>query len=833
MPGEHRPHLKLQSLPEEQIFSSTSRGGPTSTIPQRDRIAHSTYLHAQYTNALQEITHEESRFNLTRNGMYLEFKSDPGTDLVIKSLENSKSNIRLLNVREIPTQVLNEETGINEEKMTTFATVYVPKAKSDFFLDRIEKYARENYRNSNQPKHKDLINSIGNIRKALLIDSFWSDSKDLIPTDEYKWCEVWLNVNSEESVAIFENLLQQQEISSIHHTIYFPERAVKIIYVNREKLELLSLRSDQIAEYRLAKENAIFWTEMTNAEQAEWVEDLRTRIQPNGTSNISICILDHGVNYGHSLLSPILNYNDCQSIQPSWGVHDHNGHGTMMAGIAAYGDLEDCLASPNNIQVNHLLESIKILPPNDQNPPELWGYITKQGINRAEITAPNRKRITCMAITSNDSRDRGRPSSWSAAIDALTSGAEDESKRLMIVSAGNAENFDRHGNYPDGLYTDSIHDPAQAWNAITVGAYTQLTNIIDPDLANYIPIAPSDGLSPFTTTSITWEDKWPIKPEIVMEGGNLAEDPTLITECPDLAKLTTNYDPNESRFTYFNMTSLATAKAAWFAAQIQIAYPNYWPETIRALMIHSARWTDRLIEQCNVDLDNKLDIKNLMRICGYGVPSLDKALHSASNSLTLIVEAELQPFYKLGSDYKTKDMHLFDLPWPREALLSLPSETEVEMRITLSYFIEPGPGEIGWKDKYRYASHMLRFDINSPGETKDEFTLRINRAARDEDSGHPGTDSAANHWVIGSRIRNKGSIHSDIWKGSTAELAASNIIAVYPGIGWWRERRNLNKWNKHTRYALIVSITTPDTEVDIYTPVAVQINSQIPIAIEI
>jgi hypothetical protein len=55
------------------------------------------------------------------------------------------------------------------------------------------------------------------------------------------------------------------------------------------------------------------------------------------------------------------------------------------------------------------------------------------------------------------------------------------------------------------------------------------------------------------------------------------------------------------------------------------------------------------------------------------------------------------------------------------------------MRITLSYFIEPGPGEIGWKNKCRYPSHGLRFHLNSPGESKDEFVDRINKTTREDE----------------------------------------------------------------------------------------------------
>jgi hypothetical protein len=146
----------------------------------------------------------------------------------------------------------------------------------------------------------------------------------------------------------------------------------------------------------------------------------------------------------------------------------------------------------------------------------------------------------------------------------------------------------------------------------------------------------------------------------------------------------------------------------------------------------------------------------------------------------------------------------------------------VEMRITLSYFVEPGPGDVGWTDRYRYASHALRFDINGVDETEAEFVARVNVQARDEGE-HPGTSGAGDHWVLGPNLRNVGSIHSDIWQGSAADLSSSHLLAVYPAAGWWRERSHLGRWASRARYSLLVSINTPEQNIDVYTPVAVKI----------
>lgn len=811
-------HIKLSGPNEIFDFTSTSAGGTQPKIPSRNREQHGNRIFRQLERAWDESENEYLVAYPERTGIYLEFISSPGFELMIKSLEDLRQGIRLCNVR---TEKNDENTEI------TFATVFIPNNKRDFFFKKVEKYISEE-RNTN------LINSIEELRTALLIESFWTDDKNLIPDRNPEWCEVWLRYDSdvEEVISSFETLLSNQQINSKSGYIKFPERIVKLVKTNKEQLQNLSKFCDNIAEYRKAKDTAEFFLKLEPLEQREWVDELLNRLSVDEESQVTICLLDTGVNNGHPLLSPVLNASDCLTVNPRWGVHDHDGHGTLMAGMAAYNNLQELFESTNNITLYHKLESVKILPPRGKNAQELWGDITSQAISIAEINSPEKNRIICSAVTASDTRDRGRPTSWSGAIDNITSGAIDNEKRLIILASGNITDFNQITNYPENQLSDSVHDPGQSWNALTVGAFTQLVNLTDPTLDGFTPLAQENQLSPFSTTSLTWEKKWPIKPEVVFEGGNIAVDNTgFFTECNDLSLISTHYKPLNRLFEPFSMTSAATAQAAHFAARILAEYPEYWPETIRGLIIHSATWPESLFNQFVNNSYSKKDIGNLLRISGYGVPNIEKALYCAKNSLTLISEAEIQPFIKeRGKRPKTNEMHLYRLPWPVQILQEL-GEIEVIMRITLSYFIEPGPGEIGWKDRYRYPSHGLRFKINSPIETEDEFIRRINVAVRNEERGRPDTSSPSDHWTIGSDKRDKGSIHSDIWRGLASELASSNLIAVHPTIGWWRERPHLGKINNKARYSLIVSIETPEQNIDIYTPVVNQIKQEIPIEI--
>lgn len=820
MPFEHYKHIFLAGPTRTQGFTNPQRGRGAANIPTRTRAEHSNYLRQRFEEAWQNAEQRQAVPHIERHGTYIEFVSDPGFDLILQSLENLKSGIRLLNVQR-PHDPDNDRT---------LATVYVPNNRKSYFLDKIRRYAEENTQKG-LPKNANLINSISDIRLSVL-ESFWQDNVSPLPGDIPEPVEVWLSSENNEVIARFNESLSQMDIPRTDGALKFPERSVEVILANRTNLQNLIEHSDDIAELRGVPTVASFFIELSNKEQIDLVQGLlaRSAVEPN--TDVAVCVLDTGVNNGHLLIHPILDNTDLHAVRAEWGTNDHNGHGTLMAGMAGYGDLHTVLNNGVPIRILHRLESAKILPPPPaQNPKELWGYITAQGLSRAEIQAPQRKRITCLAITSTEDRDRGRPSSWSGMMDALASGYEDDIHRLIIISAGNIDDGEAWKNYPNDNLTNEVHDPGQAWNVLTVGAFTAKVQIIDPTLNNYVAIAPSGGLSPYSTTSTTWLGrKWPIKPDLVIEGGNTARSPNgSVFDPEDLKLLSTYHDPQTAQFAPFCATSAASAQAAWMSAQIQARYPNAWPETIRALMVHTANWTHTLKSQFLPQVPSKGDYARLLRICGYGVPNLDDALYCASNSLTLISQADLQPFDQIGvGRYVTKDMHLYRLPWPSVVLSDL-GETQVSMRVTLSYFVEPGPGEIGWENRYRYASHGLRFEVNGPGESEDDFIRRVNDQAR-EDGEHPGTEGPGERWLIGS-ARNVGSIHSDIWQGRAVDLAASNMIAIYPTVGWWRERHHLNCWNKRCRYSLIVSIHTPEENVDIYTPVIQQIG--IPIEIQI
>ena len=283
------------------------------------------------------------------------------------------------------------------------------------------------------------------------------------------------------------------------------------------------------------------------------------------------------------------------------------------------------------------------------------------------------------------------------------------------------------------------------------------------------------------------------------------------------------------QLTSFGDTSAATALASRLAAQLYHRYPDLRPETIRALIIHSAEWTPQMLENGIVRVD-ELDLADrisLLQQVGYGIPDLNRASNSAENSLTLIAESELKPFKWEDSRVKTDEFHLYVLPWPADVLSEL-GAAEVRLKVTLSYFIEPNPGNKRYGEPRNYTSHGLRFKIIGRSERSSAFMGRVSRAMRDDDYESEGSEKG---WQLGSQCRDKGCVHKDIWEGSAADLATRNIIAVHPVGGWWKTRKKLKRYENTVRYSLVVSIEAPNMEVDIYTPVAQEIETYVPVTI--
>ena len=170
-------------------------------------------------------------------------------------------------------------------------------------------------------------------------------------------------LHKQPDVTVFRERAEAQGMQVAQGELIFPERRVLLAYASVEQMQRSIVTLNSIAELRRAKETAEFYDSMRPEEQREWLDDLlaRTQFSSDGDQVPHVCLLDTGVNRGHPLLAPALAVTDLHTVEPGWGTDDTDGHGTEMAGLALSGNLTELLADSTLVQIDHRLESVKLL----------------------------------------------------------------------------------------------------------------------------------------------------------------------------------------------------------------------------------------------------------------------------------------------------------------------------------------------------------------------------------------------------------------------------------------------------------------------------------------
>ncbi|MGA4332491.1 S8 family peptidase [Ralstonia nicotianae] len=790
------------------------------------------------TNGIADLEAARHELGLPeRRGMSIAVEFSPKGAFDYSSLDWKLDGIELLTV--LP----HQDSDV--------VVLHVPDGKLSAFVRRVTQYIeRDNPKKPNTPKHAALVNAIANIRRAAF-EELWTDSAELPEVEDPHWFQVWLRHTSGIAEDIVQQFRDHAAIVGLQVEpgfVRFPGRLVVAAFGTRGSVEQAIDLLDMVAEIRLVQSSAeYFLSDLAPAEQADWIANLLGRTTFADGDAPHVCILDTGVNNGHPLLEPALAVSDMHSYHPDWGRHDHDGHGSEMAGVALYGDLAAALQSQQPVELPHRLESVKILPPDGATPPKLWGAVTIDAVSRVEVEEAARTRIFAMMTTSVGHLE-GQPSEWSATIDQLAFGrraldiTEIEDKedatwepRLFVLSAGNVP-WTEWTEYPEKNAQSPIQNPGQSWNALTVGAATNLTQIDDRRHPGLAAIAGLGQLSPASTTSVLWSrSPWPFKPDVVAEGGNGSlEHGALVTVGPEsLRVLTTAHDFVEQPLAASGDTSSAAAEVARLCAHLQARYPYYWPETIRGLVVHGAEYTAAM--RATLPPAAKRNEKELLlRTYGYGMVSPVQSEYSTAHRPTLVIQRAFNPYVQAAAGHITLgEMQLHDLPWPVAELERLGGRT-VEMRVTLSYFVEPNPSSRGWQSKFRYQSFALRFAVKSATEDDEQFKRRINKLERVPEDGAEFNDPDSAQWRYGYQLRSLGSLHSDVWTGTAAQLASKSKIAVFPVGGWWKDWKQMQQYDTEAHYSLIVSLkVAEDIDADLYAPITTVIEQEVGIEIDV
>jgi hypothetical protein len=757
----------------------------------------------------------------------------PGAIVEVSTLpphENSRAKVaKVPAALEFPNQNVVVLRSQRNEDRTETALLFVPDDARGFLLGRIAEYGRD----SREERRPDVerFEVIETVQAASPAALFVQDVD--LASPEILWWELW--VQSFQGMADRLTVLARRAELDVHsERLRFPETTVVFVHAAAQALADFAARvPGAITEIRRATGTIEPFLDRPSGGtgQHDWVDELALRVTPPVADAPVVCALDTGVSPGHPLVAPGLR--GAWAYDAAWGTDDHapeGGHGTALVGLILYGDLEPLMNAAQSVELTHGAESMKLLPPHGFPPtvPPSYGVVTQGSVALVETERPNVTRSFCLATSTTDF-PASRPSSWSGALDQIAAGAmpgdaahgipaAESPKRLVLVATGNVSG----GMMAEVAPSQPLEDPSQSWNALTIGGFTRKEQSPRVGLE---PMVPANHRSPYSRGSQSLpEDLTPIKPEVLFEAGNMVSDETGFCGWHEAASLlSTGSDVAAEPLVPFWATSAAVGMAGNFVGRLQAALPDLWPETHRALVVDSAAWPQPIRRKlvgrgAHWKTGSKAEKQQVLREVGYGVPDIERAILSARNDVTLVAQAEIQPF-ALGADGRTavfNEMHLYNLPWPKRELERLENEI-VTMKVTLSYFIEPNLSGKAATRPETYRSYGLRFAMKKRNESEAAFRARVNARQQKDNSAAENEKSC---WLLGPKSIQAGSLHCDLWRGYAVDLAGHDAIAVYPVGGWWKSHVGQRRVTDKGRYSLIISISALGQAVDLHTEIS-------------
>lgn len=341
---------------------------------------------------------------------------------------------------------------------------------------------------------------------------------DKLPDNKAFLFELWITKTKEYDTVKLSDVLDKLAILKAgKNHLDFDGVDVWMIKATKQQLCELPLSIGYIEGVRPYHQPSILIK--NRSESREWSELIEGEIQfALDKDSTRIGLLDSGVNNAHKLLAPALPNDRMKSAISVPDTTDHSDHGTGMAGLMLYGDLTDITYRHGGpIIIEQDLASVKIVENGHTTDPDFYGAVIEDAIYQAQAMGAS---IQCMAVTDGTSYD-GKSTSSSASLDESIY-HNGKCDRLVLVSAGNIEPPEVDAtNYLESCKANAVQSPAQAWNALTVGAYTEKTIVTDE---SYKALAAPGNLSPMSRSSWSWRNGCN-KPEIVMEGGNIAYHP--------------------------------------------------------------------------------------------------------------------------------------------------------------------------------------------------------------------------------------------------------------------------------------------------------------------
>lgn len=549
------------------------------------------------------------------------------------------------------------------------------------------------------------------------------------------------------------------------------------------------------------------------------INSLPTDIQHPRDDAARVCILDTGINTNHPLLAPAVG-ETCRFITAdgdgSDSGMDDNGHGTMVAGIALYGDLEACNEA-NFWQPELWLLGGKVLDEHAEYDLETIENTLTKAVHY--FVEHHQCRIFNLSLGNANAPYQGRHVQGMAYLLDMLARQLDV---LFVVSTGN---FDGSGDpevpknswrdeYPEYLLAEQsvIIDPAPALNVLTVGSLVR-HNATDQaqDYPEITDLAPANKHQPSQFTRHGPSVRGAIKPELMATGGNRAiharRKPHYRFTDRRLGVLSCNHQfVGNTLFNESCGTSFSAPYITHLAGRLLNNYPDASANLLRALLVNHSRMIDAakqtFSEQMVAAYDDGHRNKPHVDVAGYGKVDEDNLYRSTEDAVVLLAEEQIE-------DDATQ---FFELPLPDDFLRSTRASREIHATLAYSPPVRT--------TRMEYRASRIQYRLVS-GVSLEAVQKHFNNDNKN-DVEHK-SDSSTGNREYGSEQRDRGTVQHSIWRRKQFNPNEKWFIAV---------TRNDYDWGKaacdeYEFYALVVTVTDRDNEnAQLYTQIRQQLTAQ-------
>ncbi|MEG4201780.1 S8 family peptidase [Microcoleus sp. Pol12A5] len=560
--------------------------------------------------------------------------------------------------------------------------------------------------------------------------------------------------------------------------------------------------------------------------------------------NCGILVIDSGVQRGHPLIAPVLGeaevFPDANRQFIKGGPDDVNGHGTNVAGIAIYGDVENCIKQ-RSFDPTAWLFSARVTNDENQYDEDLLVETQLDQAIRAFVEQYPNCKVINISLGNADQiyREDQKQFRLAAKIDEIA--YQYQHKNIVfVISAGNAFYEEAKSDeqlridYPNYLLEKSarIIDPATSAIALTVGSLSfGRGSITEPSDVRRQAIAKLQGYpSPFTRTGFGVDGM--IKPDVVDFGGDLVLDLSY-RESLDLPKtnilsdnvagvsvLTLSKDYYNSLFQLCSGTSFAAPRVANLAAQLFTKYPDASSNLIRALIVNSAVLPEEIPPEFQSKGNNSStqQIKKQLAIYGYGQPELQRAMYSAENYVVLS---------KDNISIKVGSFHIYEIPQLPSDFLKKKGTRILSITLAFDPPTRPTRGD-------SYLGVTMEFDLFKGIDreiVKNAYETATKTSLPDESPDNTKTKLKEKHGAgievtlsPTSTVRKKGTIQRgqvEIFDRST-KYDRGNMTLIVSCNRKWAKPDEI----EIQRYALVACISHSDPTVDLYNRMKIQIEQR-------